>query len=186
MPVDSYSCVPLKMARHLELRSPLSPEACTEQLSRAMDQDRSIWSFLYPRKSDFTGKIEQDSFYVSPSISRAPVTQLIFQGRFIPDGSGTLITGTFTVTRYLYFFIPVIFSPILIMDIKAFSTGIPRDAFSLIGWIACNIALLLIISSMIRYRYHRYFPASEAESLKQLLISTLDAEEVNITENTSS
>jgi len=186
MPVDSYSCISLKMARHLEFRSPLSPEACAEQLSRTIDQDRSIWSFLYPRKSDFTGKIEQDSFYVSPSISRAPATQLIFQGRFIPDGSGTLITGTFNVTRYLYLFVPVIFSPILIMDIKAFSTGIPRDTFSLIGWIACNIALLLIVSSMIRYRYHRYFPASEAESLERFLMNTLDAEEVSASENASS
>lgn len=186
MPVDSYSCISLKKARHLEFRSPLSPEACAEQLSRTMDQDRSIWSFLYPRKSDFTGKIEPDSFYVRPSTTRVPVTQPIFQGRFIPDGAGTLITGTFNVTRYLYLFVPVIFSPILIMDIKAFSTGLPQDTFSLIGWIACNLALLLIVSSMIRYRYHRYFPTSDANSLKRFLMNTLDAEEVRAPENASS
>lgn len=170
----------MNASRHLEFRSPLPPSVCIERLKNSIDPDRTIGRFLHPRKSGFSGKVEHDSFYLRTSASSNPATLLTFQGRLIPDGSGTHLSGTFQITRYLYLYLPVIFGPILVMDVKAFVLGLPQGALSLIGLIASNALFLLIIAGLIHYRYHHYYPSSEEESLRRFLINTLKVDEADV------
>jgi len=105
-------------------------------------------------------------------------------GHLSPDDRGTRISARFEITRYLYFYLSIIFAPVLVFSIKNLSSGSSANALAQFVGLLGFALFFLMIGAMIYFRYHLLFPEKEAQSLKQFLIAKLEATEISESQTT--